>query len=95
MRFILSLLLFLIFTTGIFSQNSTIYKGTVKDSITQVHIPYATIALFNNNDLIDGVSTNDTGQFTLKSSKSATYISVSFIGYKTYTISINEINNMS
>ena len=92
MRLILSLLLILISVEPVFSQKNLVYKGIVKDANTQEIIPYATVAIYNNINLIDGVSTNDDGEFQLKKNKDATHIEVSFIGYKTYILQISTIN---
>lgn len=93
MRITLSLLFLLISITPVFSQKNLVYKGVVKDANTQESIPYATVAIYNNTNLIDGVSTNNDGEFQLKSNKDATHIEVSFIGYKTYILQISTITD--
>ncbi len=93
MRFTLSLLLILISTGLIFSQQSFLYKGIVKDANTQESIPYATVAIYNNANLIDGALTSGNGKFQLKNNKEATHIEVSFIGYKTYMLPISRISD--
>lgn len=93
MRFILFSAFLLLSITTIFSQQRIVYKGTVKDATTQESIPFATIALYTNNKLVDGVSTNDDGQFEIKTRKNITHFEISFIGYRTSKINITEIQN--
>ncbi|WP_322287190.1 outer membrane beta-barrel family protein [Aquimarina sp. 2201CG5-10] len=75
------------------SQQSVLYKGTVKDAITQENIPFATIVMYNNTDLIDGVSTDNDGIFLLRITEKITHLEVSFIGYKKDIITITDIEN--
>ncbi|AXT49461.1 TonB-dependent receptor [Aquimarina sp. BL5] len=76
------------------AQEIKTYKGTVQDANTQVVIPFAAISVYNDKDeLIDGSSADDNGQFQLKLSKSLAYFEVSFIGYKTYIKPISEIRD--
>ncbi len=95
MRLVLSLLLILICVAPVFSQKNLVYKGIIKDANTQENIPYATVVIYNSTNLIDGVSTNDDGEFQLKNNKNATHIEVSFIGYKTYMLSISKISDFN
>ncbi len=93
MRYILFLMLFLTVSRTVFSQQSVIYKGTVKDATTQKTIPFATIVAYNHSDFIDGVSTDEDGQFQLKIRKRITRFEIRFLGYKTHTIAVKEIQN--
>ena len=76
----------------LFSQKIQV-KGIVIDSITHERIPYATVAIYNQTKLIDGVSTNENGIFQLKINKKFTHLEVRFIAYKTREISSSEIEN--
>jgi len=87
------LLLFLC-SLEIFAQETQI-KGIVKDEITQEEIAFATIALFNEGEIVDGISTNENGEFQLKTDKKFTYIEVSFIGYNKKQLLFSEIINLN
>ncbi|MET4082616.1 ferric enterobactin receptor [Pedobacter sp. UYP30] len=63
--------------------------GTVKDSTSKISVDYASIALFKtgSNKPIDGVVTNNKGEFTINNISVGAYkITVGFIGYKRKTI---------
>lgn len=76
------------------SQEIKTLKGTVKDQSTQEIIPYATVAVYNNKgELVDGISTNDEGQFLLETDKIFTYFEVSFIGYQTALVQFSEVGD--
>lgn len=85
--------LLFVFQGTLFSQQTIIYKGIITDAKTKEKIPFATIAIYDNTTLIDGVSSNDNGSFTLKVAKLHTHLEVSFMGYKIYKISIEKIQN--
>lgn len=87
---ILSTLLF--YTFYGFSQTIKL-SGTVKDLATKESIPYATIAVYNNETLITGISTDEKGTFLLKIDKPFSLIEISFLGYKKKEILRNEITN--
>ncbi|WP_035096371.1 outer membrane beta-barrel family protein [Aquimarina megaterium] len=75
-------------------QEIKMLKGTVKDQSTQEIIPYATVAVYNNKgELVDGISTNDEGQFLLETDKIFTYFEVSFIGYQTALVQFSEVGD--
>ncbi|PQJ78176.1 TonB-dependent receptor [Polaribacter porphyrae] len=75
------------------SQKKSIFKGTVKDTITFESIPFTTIAVYNNATLIDGVSSDDKGNFRIKIDANFTHFEISFIGYKKQKLLISEIKN--
>jgi len=87
-----TLLLFLC-NLKIFAQEIQI-KGFIKDEITNEEIPFATIALFNEGEIVDGISSNENGEFQLKTDKKFTYIEVSFIGYNKKQLLFSEIINL-
>ncbi|MBG6128962.1 outer membrane receptor protein involved in Fe transport [Aquimarina sp. EL_43] len=75
-------------------QEIKMLKGTVKDQSTQEIIPYATVAVYNNKgELVDGISTNDEGQFLLETDKIFTYFEISFIGYQTALVQFSEVGD--
>ncbi|MDY7396997.1 hypothetical protein UMM65_17260 [Aureibaculum sp. 2210JD6-5] len=63
------LFLFSIFFIVLFFSFSQTYKGVVKHTASQESIPFATVAVYKNINLVDGVSTNDNGEFELKTQK--------------------------
>ncbi|MCF6360071.1 MAG: carboxypeptidase-like regulatory domain-containing protein, partial [Cyclobacteriaceae bacterium] len=94
MKHCLTIFLVFILTCGVsvFAQKTQI-KGVVIDAKTQEKVPFATIATYNQNELVDGVSANQNGVFQLKTDKELTHLEVSFIGYKTNRIQVSEIVN--
>jgi len=69
-------------------ETNTEVVGTLVDANSSQPIPYATVALYNNSskDIITGATTDDKGQFYINTSASGFYIEISFMGFKTKTI---------
>ncbi|WP_103068197.1 outer membrane beta-barrel family protein [Aquimarina sediminis] len=87
-------ILFFVLNSGlVYSQNTDI-KGVVVDYITKEKIPFATIALYDNDQLVDGTSTDESGNFELTTSKTFTNIRASFIGYDSYTVQLSDVSNV-
>lgn len=93
MRYIICVTLLLAFITNTSFAQEVYLSGTVIDTITKKKIPFATLALYNNTELVDGISTDQHGYYELKTNKKFTHIEVSFIGYDTNTILVSEITN--
>lgn len=72
-------------------------SGTINDGGTQKPVEFASVALYKMSDKekpLDGVVTDEKGFFKLKNIKNGKYrISISFIGYQTYTIDSIEITD--
>ncbi len=69
-------------------------SGTVIDSITKQPVQYATVALIvaSTRKIIDGTICDEKGQFSILKVAPGNYLlSVSFIGYRTFDISLPEI----
>jgi|SRR5690554_52479 len=82
----LILLVSFLCTFSALGQNNGSISGSVSDQTLQEGIPYATIALKENDQVITGIMTQDNGIFTLKNLPLKKYtVEVAFIGYKTYT----------
>ena len=91
-------LLFLFFSSFTFSQNTSI-KGIVIDQNTKETIPMANIALKKQSKIVSGISektfvqgsvSDIDGNFLIDNLESGEYIlECSFIGYKTYSVTIN------
>lgn len=88
--------IFIFFVLGCFAtsfaQQRNSIKGIVLDKQTLEAIPFATVALFQNDVLIDGVSTNENGRFEITTNKDFAHFEVSFIGYQTAKIALSEVD---
>ncbi|MBE8723020.1 TonB-dependent receptor [Sphingobacterium sp. Ka21] len=80
-RFFITLC-YLVTIQTVLGQNSTL-SGIVKDSLSTVPIPYASIGLLDaNNRVVDGVVADTAGSFSLSNLKNGKYnLTVKFIGY--------------
>ncbi len=90
---ILTILLFFGCTCCVVNAQIGSYQGLVLDAETKETIPFATVAIFHNDVLVNGTNTNKNGQFTLKSVGVSTHFKISFIGYETKTVALTEIEN--
>src|SRR5690554_7906341 len=82
----LFLILLLAFSFSAVAQNNGSISGNVFDKKLNENVPYVTITIKENDQIITGVLTDDSGNFTVKSLAPKNYtVEVSFIGYKTYT----------
>ncbi len=82
---------FLIFSS-LFAQAQTGIKGTVKDASNSV-VEFANVVLTNqNNEFIQGVITNQDGSFQLFAKEGTYKLTISFIGYNTFTKDISVTN---
>lgn len=82
--------LVLMFSTVVFSQSIT-YKGKIVDE-RQTPISYADVLAMNeNNSIIEGVITDNNGDFKLEilNNASVDHIEISFIGFETQIIKPN------
>lgn len=82
----LILLVSFLCTFSALAQNNGSISGHVFDQTLKEGIPYATIALKENDQVITGVMTDDKGDFIIKNLPLKKYtVEVAFIGYKTST----------
>lgn len=90
----ITIILIFCFSVGIgYSQNTTKLSGIVKDADTKEAIPYVTVAVYNNDKIINGTSGDENGKFSVKTPKTFSYIEVSFLGYKTKKINKIQLKN--
>lgn len=75
------------------AQSDRVYQGLVMDKLTGETIPYASVIFYYEAELIDGISTDSTGQFQIKINQPLTHIEVSFIGYDKYTLKTTDLQN--
>lgn len=89
MRFNPLLILSFLFLCGFANAQQAPLSGKVVDEITNEPIPYATVLLKSkgSNTILSGTSTDDQGNFSLKSSQDSSYLEIKFMGYKTLIIS--------
>ena len=90
MRLITSLLC-LFFTQALFAQNNFQLIGKIMDSTLGIPIEYATISVFKNKTIIDGLITDKDGAFQLQTITDFQYIEVSFVGYRTQKIAPTKV----
>ena len=67
------------------------YEGIVLDKDSKETIPFATLAAYDKDALIDGTATDELGMFTLRLEEGFTHMEVSFIGYEATIIKRKEI----
>ncbi|MBC6112490.1 TonB-dependent receptor domain-containing protein [Pedobacter fastidiosus] len=88
MRFLLTILIFIILSDTSFAQTSSgkgKISGTVIDAITKEPIDFATITVFKigTKEVVNGISSDAKGNFTVSGLPNGIYrVSVDFIGYK-------------
>lgn len=85
MKFKFYLTLSTVLLIGIQSYAQTRAKGVVTDASSDKGVPFANVYFPNSNE---GVITNDDGSFYLESEERYDSLRVSFLGYKTKTISL-------
>lgn len=81
----LFLTLLLVFSFNAVAQNNGSITGNVFDQKLGESVPYVTVTIKENDQIITGVLTDENGNFTIKNLAKKIYtVEVSFIGYKTY-----------
>tara|TARA_R110002051_G_scaffold290773_2_gene354485 strand:- start:17481 stop:19799 length:2319 start_codon:yes stop_codon:yes gene_type:complete len=90
---IIFLWLFLGLTSCFVNAQNETYQGVVLDSNSKETVPFATVAIYNNNVLIDGTTTDENGQFKLKVEEALTHFDIRFIGYENETVEFAKIDN--
>jgi len=88
------ILVLICFNLKTYSQNRTI-SGSVKDTITNKRLPYASIVIKNARDsVINYVYSNEIGQFTISYADSIKgHIYFDMLGYKTKSFELLEFTN--
>lgn len=67
-------------------------KGVVIDASTNQPVYFATLTLYENQNILGGTSSDENGSFTLKiTDRNATHIEISYLGYLSKTIRIDEL----
>lgn len=83
-------ILFFFLTLGVLSQNTDVYtvKGTVVESKNETPISYVTVVLRHtrSNDVLEGTTTDDEGNFELTTTIDSFFVEVKFMEFETVTI---------
>lgn len=87
MRHFKLLFLLLLLSSNIYSQQNTSVRGQVIEKSTGDPIPYASIQFENSQQ---GVTSDINGRYYLTTNLSVSKIKVSYIGFKTEIVSVNE-----
>lgn len=87
------LLIFLGLTSSFIHEQNETYQGVVVDNNSKETVPFATVAIYNNDTLVNGVITDQNGQFKLKVVEVFTHFDISFIGYENELVKFSEIEN--
>jgi len=94
MKLKLFMLLALSSCIHLFAQSSGNISGKVVDKRTNEPLPYVTIVVKNNETIVTGGITNDTGNFEISKLVPQKYnIEIQFIGYKTLLKEVDLTNN--
>ncbi|WP_235299550.1 TonB-dependent receptor domain-containing protein [Portibacter marinus] len=94
MKNLLYVLLFLLtFILGLDGQN--IINGRVADASSEQPIDYATVMVLDkeSKEMIQGVTTENLGKFSIEVNETNVYLEVSFLGYETITLNDITFNN--
>lgn len=81
-----------------FGNNTNLEKrisGTVIDAETLTPLEFATVSILENGKLIDGIITNEKGEFSINANPGNYLIRVEYISYKKYETQINLKQNMN
>ncbi len=77
---------------GIIAQETGIIKGTLTDEQNK-NMPFVTVALMEDSTILEGVNTDDNGDFTFKHLTPGIYkLQFSSVGYKTKRINKIEVS---
>jgi hypothetical protein len=87
MKFQLILILWLVFSAGLFAQNSATVSGRVFDHGTDQPLPFASVTLNTGTKTVAGTISGEDGRFVFSGVAKGEYkVKCSFIGYQTSEI---------
>ncbi len=93
MKKLVALVIFIAISSSNAQAQKIQLKGVVVDALTQEEIAFATIAVYDNLEIVDGNSADENGRFNLVTHKKLSHIEVSFIGYKRKQLRISDFEN--
>lgn len=96
MKSILLLTFLGLFSTSIFAQNNATVSGRIFDEETKLPLPFASITLNLENEMVAGTISGEDGRFALSGISKGNYVvKSSFVGYKTYEseLLVGELND--
>lgn len=76
-------------------ENEVQISGTVIEEETSQPVPYATVVIHDktSNEIITGTTTDDSGTFNITVPNANFYVEISFMGFKTKTITEFSVSN--
>jgi len=91
-RLIITLTLGLVSMLSIANNDNTFLEknitGTILDAETKDPLEFATVSVYSNGVLIDGIITNEAGEFSIAAETGNYLLKVEYISYKTYETQI-------
>ena len=93
-KFFIQVILFLLFTIVSFSALAQKdIRGTVIDRKTKQVLPFVNIVYYSTTKL--GTTTDLDGRFQIHSNSNITSLEISFMGYKTRSIQVSNLENIN
>lgn len=95
---ILITLMLLCISTASFSSNNNLPKkitGIVVDGETQDPLEFATVSIIKEGELVDGIITNQKGEFSISANQGNYLIRIEYISYKAYEVDIDLQKNLN
>ena len=85
---VLSVLIAVFMSFGNNSLAQLTITGTIVDASSQSPLEFATVSLFNDGKLVDGIITNQKGVFTLNAEKGNYLLKAEYISYQPYEVDV-------
>jgi outer membrane receptor protein involved in Fe transport len=92
MRLLLLIIFIGLTSTTVNAQNVN-FQGKVLDRDSKESIPFATVAVYHNDVLVNGTTTDELGIFKLKLEETFTHFEFSFIGYENTVVEFSNIKD--
>lgn len=89
MKIKLSAMLLLLVICSAYAQTKNSVSGILVDASTNENVPYATVAIKQNDKVITGVMSQDDGSFKIDVASGKYIIEIEFIGYKNWQSEID------
>lgn len=94
---ILFTILFCVTTAGGFANDNLARKisGIVIDAETKEPLEFATVSIIKQGELIDGIITNEKGEFSISADQGSYLIRIEYISYKNYEVEVDLTKNLN